>query len=459
MRRTRRDFLRTASGAAAAMGLPLSASTGLTANPASRPPQASSVKVIHPMGRRPISWIVDDSTCLVNLNRFTMPHFALLGRSGTINKRWRDMPYEIPDAFVRRFGHWCARHGVKGKWSVVPYPAYVGRLDRELPGWTARELADSLRLVRDVMMPNWDIHPEMITHTRVIDLKTGQPYPEHTALYAENYEWTNGKSADELTAYLSYALNILKNAGLHCDGVTSPGQFGMNVESEYGLATLEACRNVFGTEIPNYFLHVVSSGPENVSPRVLHASGLEGNDPRCVVSIIGCTEDWTGNWNCVTQPSPDLFITPDLSSGRLVEVIERGEAAVPICHWTGIYYNGHEFGFQAFREVIRRIETRYDDLLWMKLSELARYWAARELTRIDEKAGRLSLRAPFACPAFTIQVKTQQKGPVTLGTGKPLLEVAKRRDLKAGAWMRDGETVTVCFDLPKGKTTLAIGNG
>ena len=76
---------------------------------------------------------------------------------------------------MREFGQWCAEHGVKGKYSVVPYPACVGWLDRELPGWSRQELLDSLQLVRELMVPNWDIHPEMITHTRVIDLKTGRP--------------------------------------------------------------------------------------------------------------------------------------------------------------------------------------------------------------------------------------------------------------------------------------------
>ena len=30
--------------------------------------------------------------------------------------------------------------GVKGKYSIVPYPACVGWVDREMPGWTKREL-------------------------------------------------------------------------------------------------------------------------------------------------------------------------------------------------------------------------------------------------------------------------------------------------------------------------------
>jgi len=52
-------------------------------------------------------------------------------------------------------------------------PACVGWLDRDLPGWSRKDLDASLKLVRELMAPDWDFHPEMITHTWVIDTKTG----------------------------------------------------------------------------------------------------------------------------------------------------------------------------------------------------------------------------------------------------------------------------------------------
>ncbi|MBC8001959.1 MAG: hypothetical protein H7X97_05165, partial [Opitutaceae bacterium] len=116
----------------------------------------------------PVGLIIDDSTCLVNVNRFAMPQFdtAFAGGAQVYKRDWREWPVEIPDSFVRKFGEWCAGQGVKGKYSIVPYPACVGRLDRTLPGWTQQELSESIKLVRELMVPNWDIHPEMVTHTR-----------------------------------------------------------------------------------------------------------------------------------------------------------------------------------------------------------------------------------------------------------------------------------------------------
>ena len=107
-----------------------------------------------------------------------------------------------------------------------------------------------------------------------------------------------------------------------------------------------SCRDVFRAEIPHYFRHAYGSGDRSVAPQVEYASELDGPDPRCVVSIIGCTGDWTGGWDASRPGEVDRFITADLSQGRMVEVIERGEPAIMVCHWTGIYFNGGEEGFQ-----------------------------------------------------------------------------------------------------------------
>ena len=223
---SRRDFLRTAG---AVGGLALTAASARAATFASLAGQTAIVEVLNPRMRVPLSFIIDDSTCLVNMGRFCMPQFATAWPDrAEYKKPWKTWPVEIPDAFVREFGQWCAEHGVKGKYSVVPYPACVGWLDRELPGWSRQELSASLQLVRELMVPNWDIHPEMITHTRVIDLQTGRPLSEISDATMENSYPQTSKSVDELAAYLAYALRILKNCDLPCEGITTPGGFGGN---------------------------------------------------------------------------------------------------------------------------------------------------------------------------------------------------------------------------------------
>jgi hypothetical protein len=393
----------------------------------------------------------------VNLNRFAIPQFAAAYGYQRYHHDWRKMPHEIPDRFVRKFGEWCAEHGVKGKYSVVPFPACVGRLDIEIPGWTRKELLQSIDLVRTLMVPNWDIHPEMVSHTRVIDTKTGHPYPEIGPAYMENWKWTEGKSADEIASYMVYALKILKNIELPCEGITTPGGFGNQVLPELSQATFEACRDVYGAEIPHYFRHLYSSGDRSVAPRVEYAANLDGDNPDCVVSIIGCTGDWTGGWDAIKEPTPDRFITEDLATGRMVEVIERGEPAIIVCHWTGIHYHGEELGFQAFQEIVRRLHARFNHLLWMKNSEIARYWAAKELTAMSCMQDTIHLNAPYACPAFTVRVAARPAAKPQLVVNnqpRPFRQVTSKLALDSQCFLASEEGTVLCFDLPKGRSTL-----
>src|SRR4030042_1378437 len=221
----RRNFLKAAAIATAGAASALNHTLASAQPRGLRPSRAGDVAVLNPQNRVPVSLIIDDSTCLVNMAHFGIPHFATAWPD-RYKQDWRSLPREIPDSFVRKFGQWCREHGVKGKYSIVPYPACVGWLDRCLPGWSQQELDDSLKLVRELIMPDWDIHPEMISHTWVIDTKTGRPYPERTGYYIENDGWSQDKSADQLADYMAYALRILKNGGLDCEGLTTPGGFG-----------------------------------------------------------------------------------------------------------------------------------------------------------------------------------------------------------------------------------------
>ncbi len=451
---SRRRFMQTATAASAAlMGGEL---FGQEAG--QRPAPCKDVTVLNPRNRVPVGLIVDDSTCLVNLNKFAIPQFdqVYAGQRKEYQRDWKSWPSEIPDAFVRKFGEWSAEHGVKGKYSIVPYPACVGRLDRQIPGWSQKELQQSIELVRTLMMPNWDIHPEMVTHTRIIDLKTGHPFEDFSTKFMENWDWTTGRSADEIAAYMTYALTILKNIGLPCEGVTTPGGFGNRARPQLAQASFESVRSVFKAEVPHYFRDLFDEGDKSVAPIVQNARDLDSDDPKCVVSIIGCTGDWTGGWDNVEPEGVDKFITADLKSGRMVDVITRGDPAMMVCHWTGIFWNGEEKGFKIFQEVVKRLTARFDNLLWMKLSTLARYWAAKECTTITKSDNGIQFHAPWACEDFTVEF-TAPAGRAIKFAGKPLEEAKSLTALKPGTWARREETRTIaCVNLPGGKSELTM---
>jgi hypothetical protein len=450
MNLTRRSFIKNAGIGGAAL-----ITSSRTMDYGSPPLTA---EILNPFNRAPVSLIIDDSTCLVNMAHFGIPQFAEVFPD-QYKQDWRKLPREIPDSFVREFGEWSRDNGIKGKYSIVPYPACTGWINRFIPGWTKRELEDSISLVRDLMMPDWDIHPEMVSHTRVIDLKTGKPYPFPTPEYMENWEWSQTKSADELAAYQAYALTILKEAGLTCEGLTTPGGYGGRNMENLAMSTLQSVRDVFDSGVPHFFRDLYTEKGKSVKPLVLYPSDLDSRDPKCVVSIIGCTEDWFGGWDGLTPGNPDNFITGDLLTGRMVDVIESGEPAIIVCHWPGIYFNGEKTGFKILKEVVNRLNRKYNNLLWMKLGEIARYWAARELASIKIENNRIILNAPFSTPGLTLRLNRRIKETgIRYGEGElmPLPRVNNTMEIKSDNWFSDRSETLVCFTLKQGINELSF---
>ncbi len=425
-----------------------------------RPERDPSIQVLHPRKRIPLSFIIDDSTCLVNMGHYCMPQFAAAWPKREIYKKpWKTWPREIPDSFVREFGEWCHDNKVKGKYSIVPNPACVGWLDRDLPGWSRKDLQDSLKLVRELMMPDWDIHPEMITHTRVIDIKTGRPFEEINAHTMENSFPRKKISVDYLASYLEYALKILKNCDLPCEGITTPGGFGSFVKSELGLASYQSVKRVFNPEIPHYFKYV-AGGKESTEPMVEHVKGLKTENPQLVVNIPAGTGDWFGGWDGDLKSQGHKYSNDDATQGRMVELIERGDPAIMLCHWPGMYSQGTLEGYKDFQRVVKALNTRFkDSTQWMKLSTIARYWACKELTERKRKENTLFLNAPFSCPDYTLQTSYGGKAkPVWeyKDQKKPLQLVQKSSELKEGTFLQEGNKTILCIQLPKGKSKLTL---
>ena len=465
----RRQFLAISSGAAAgALSHPRAGVAGPMpqVDLGERPEQDARIRVLNPFGRVPVSFIIDDSTCLVNMGHFCLPQFKEAHPTRkAYDKRWKTWPREIPDSFVREFGEFCREHGVKGKYSIVPYPACVGWLDRSLPGWSRQELRASLKFVQEFMTRDWDIHPEMISHTRVIDIKTGRQLPQRDngSYWMENGGWCAGRSQDEISNYIAYALNLIKNLDLPCEGFTTPGGFGNPAKQFLSKGGLQAIRSVLGAEVPHYFKYVVTNIRDSTQPQVEAARGIDGEAPECIVNIPSCTGDYLGTWDG-SSPNPtaetvEAQVSADFKSGRLVDVINKGEPACFLTHWPGMYANGTGIAFRTFKGTVKRLNRGFEDKIrWMKLTEIARYWAAKELTAIEVDAGGgVRLEAPFGTSGFTLELPSKKPPVVRHGVESQLLkEVASETGLAAGTWTKaSGEgRVIACFDLAKGETLI-----
>jgi len=442
----------------------------------------------HALDRVPLSIIFDDSTVLVNLNYFWMRDRNPVDGQ---NRRWEDVPVVHPESFTREFAEWCLENGVRGKFSVVPCPAALGRIDEGLPLFSKAQRESWLQMCRELITPAFDITPEMVTHSWVVDLKNFQPL--ESGIW-EQYEWsTLPVEQEELVIdYIATACRILDNVGLTPEGVTSPGGFGGRTLEFYAKVAGIAVREVTGNPTPYFFKRV--SGGDTVETPVWYSDREAGT---AVGEIIASTGDWTGSWTGYGEVDADKYITADLQGGRLPELINKDEPAVLCSHWQGFYgmHNEDRSGFNAFKTVVRRLkelDPQGERTQWRKCSEITNYACAREMAEItvEEFVGPL-LELPVRVPNLTLSGKNAARVPVTpapekwverytihldlpvrvsdftlrltdVGVrrvsvdDKPLVQASTRAAFKSGTFFTEGNDTFVAFDPTERQITVEI---
>ena len=394
----------------------------------------------HALDRVPLSIIFDDSTVLVNLNYFFMRDRNLVDGE---NRRWQDVPVVHPESFVREFAEWCLEHGVRGKYSVVPCPAALGRIDEGLPLFSKAQQESWLQMCREVITPAYDITPEMITHTVVVDPKTCKPL--ESGIW-EQYDWNNlPVNQEELVInYITTACQILENVGLTPEGVTSPGEFG-NPLDFYAKVVGIAARAVTGNPTPYFFKRVSADGPVEIP--VWYADRETGT---AVGEIIASTGDWTGSWTGYGEVNVDKYITADLQGGRLPAVIDAGDPGVLISHWQGFYglHNDDRRGFNAFKTVVRRLKERDPNgerTQWRKCSEITNYACAREMAEIVVEDNTIRLDLPVCVPDFTLRLTDVDVRGVSVD-GVNLTRAGNRTSFKGTAFFTENNTTFAAFN-------------
>ena len=394
----------------------------------------------HALDRVPLSIIFDDSTVLVNLNYFFMRDRNLVDGE---NRRWQDVPVVHPESFVREFAEWCLAHGVRGKYSVVPCPAALGRIDEGLPLFSRAQQVSWLRMCREIITPAFDITPEMITHTVVVDPKTCKPL--ESGIW-EQYDWNNlPVDQEELVVdYITTACQILENVGLTPEGVTSPGGFG-NPLDFYAKVVGIAAREVTGNPTPYFFKRVSAEGP--VEMPVWYADRETGT---AVGEIIASTGDWTGSWTGYGEVNVDKYISADLQGGRLPAVIDAGDPGVLISHWQGFYglHNDDRRGFNAFKTVVRRLKERdpnSERTQWRKCSEITNYACAREMAGIVVDDNSIRLDLPVRVPDLTLRLTDVDVHGISVD-GAALTRAGSRAAFKSNTFFTENNTTFVAFD-------------
>lgn len=404
----------------------------------------------HALDRVPLSLIIDDSTLLVNLNYFFMRDRNPIDGQ---NRRWEDIPVVHPESFTREFAEWCGAHGVKGKFSVVPCPAALGRLDEPLPLFGRQQQESWLRMCRESIVPHFDITPEMLTHTFVLDLKTLQP--RDPQLW-EQWGWDRLPVDQEelVTDYIALSCSILNNVGLTPQGVTSPGGFG-NPLDFYARCAAVALRRVTGNPTPYFFKRITHEGPIDIP--VWHADRHAGT---AMGEIIAATGDRTGSWTGYGEVDADYYITADLQGGRLPAVIDAGDPAVLISHWQGFYglHNEDRRGFKALQTVVGRLAARDpagEQTCWRRCSEITTYACARDMAEVHLDGRTVRLDLPVRVPELTLRLQGVEVQGISVD-GMPLRRVGSRAAFADGTFLRDGDATLAAFTPTRRETLLAV---
>src|ERR1700730_4117642 len=149
-------------------------------------------------GKIPISLIVDDGSPVDPLV-YEIPGY--------------ETPFLVPAEFTQRVAATFDKHGLRGKLTIIPMPSCLGRIDKSLKRVPQQHLEAFLKIVRERIAPRFDITPEVLTHLRAYDLKTG--------LYQHIFEdfWISQAPAAEVVEYFALAFQILKNVGLEATGI------------------------------------------------------------------------------------------------------------------------------------------------------------------------------------------------------------------------------------------------
>ncbi|MCY2996251.1 MAG: hypothetical protein NTY19_51640 [Planctomycetota bacterium] len=327
----------------------------------------------------PVTLIIDDPAPCINVYWW---HVAERQKTDKPTLKSGELVVrDVPVDFAAELAEVLRRRGIKGKFSVLPYPAGLGSIAQGLPGYSQTEVDRWLAIVRREIAPRMDITPEILTHAKALDLAT------HTLLSENEREWSTHQTAETLTPYIAEALRILKAVDLPATGVTSPWDFGSKVEPEYRRAILNAQQQVNARRQSWYFLH--QSGELSLQSKVVHrdADGWLVSIVSQCPDVFWQTMETKETSDTYVRSIADELLTEDGQRGRAAELFRAGTPVVMLAHWQSLFSNGRKTGLRVLDEVGRRVQTAWGNRArWVTCFELAEQIAADKKSISEEEA-------------------------------------------------------------------------
>ena len=320
------------------------------ASPVSEPKKSSAGKI-------PFSLIIDDGSPVDPLF-YELPGY--------------ETPFLVPAKFTQKVADKFNKFDLRGKFTIIPMPSCLGRIDKSLKRVPQEHLLEFLRIMREDVAQRFDITPEYLTHLSSYDLKTGN-YKRH--LYEDN--WITQAPKEEIVEYFSLAFQILRNVGIESTGITSPWVSGIDVEKKYAESLADAQWNLFKRNLTWYFLYAAADNEKPFQCGVTYKNDERGQK---VVSVPANAGDifWSMDTDVkdrqkMINDGIDRLISPDGKTGRIHDLINTGYPVVIVTHWQSLYTQGTELGLQGLTTLAERIKKAFgSDFEWVKCSEMAR---------------------------------------------------------------------------------------
>jgi hypothetical protein len=312
-------------------------------------------------GKIPFSLIIDDGSPVDPLF-YELPGY--------------ETPFLVPAKFTRRVTDTFNRFDLHGKFTVIPMPSCLGRIDQSLKRVPQDHLLEYLKLIREQVAPRFDITPEFLTHLSSYDLKTGN-YRRH--MYEDT--WITQASKEEIVEYFTLAFQILKNVGIESTGITSPWVSGIDVEDKYAQSLADSQWNIYKRKLTWYFLYAASDKEKPYQCNVKYKNTERG---QVVVSVPANAGDifWSMDLpdkkdrTKFIKDGIDRLVSPDGKTGRIRNLIDSGFPVVIVTHWQSLYTQGTELGLEGLIALAERIQKVFgSDFEWIKCSEMAKRYA------------------------------------------------------------------------------------
>lgn len=319
--------------------------------------------------RTPITLLVDDPCPLVHVYRW---HWEEVHKHPPTTKDGRPLLDVIPNAFLDRFCDVVTRHGMAGKFSIVPAPAGRGDIVQGIAGFDPGLTREWLATMQTRLAARFDFCPEGLTHNWAVDLTTGAMLPQ------SEVQWSYSQNRTTLTPYLIRQLELLKAVGIDVTGITSCWTFGQQVEAEYIVAMVEALRTVYQRDLAWYFLHIWHRFPAS-RPYIAYR-----RDGATLVSINSTVDDFF--WETIDDPRTDAayiaavtdkLLTADGQGGAIREVLNAGGWPILMTHWQSFFSNGLETGLAVLDLLGQRVTaTLADEVEWATCLEITQQTVA-----------------------------------------------------------------------------------